>query len=77
VQGISDDCGVILEVKWEETLCTSGRMVSPVYHKTDILGLKTLLWDKCGRWASNSSCVEEIRNNLKEVVSEFIELFST
>jgi hypothetical protein len=47
----------------------------PVYQKTDVLGLKTLLWDKCGRWASNGSCVEEIWNNLKEVVSECIESF--
>jgi hypothetical protein len=46
-----------------------------VYHKTDILGLQTLLRDKFGIWASNGSYVEEIWNNFKEIESESIESF--
>jgi len=46
-----------------------------VYHKTDVSGLQNLLWDKFGIWASNGNCVEEIRNNFKEIVSKSIERF--
>jgi len=46
-----------------------------VYHKTDVLGLRSLLRDKFGKWVSNSSYVEEIWKNLKEIVSECIERF--
>ena len=76
VQGINDNYGVILEVEWKETFCVRQveRLV-PVYHKTDVLGLQTLLRDKFGIWASNGSCVEEIWNNFKEIVSECIERF--
>jgi len=44
-------------------------------HKTDVLGLQTLLRDKFGIWASNGSCVQEIWNNFKEIVSECSEHF--
>jgi hypothetical protein len=46
-----------------------------VYHKTDVLGLQTLLQDKFGKWASNGSCVEEIWKNFEVIVSECIEGF--
>ena len=46
-----------------------------MYHKTDVLGLQTFLQDKFAIWTSNGSCVEEIRNNFKEVVYESIERF--
>jgi hypothetical protein len=46
-----------------------------VYHKTDGLGLQTLLQDKFGIWASNGSCVEEIWKNFEAIVSECIESF--
>jgi hypothetical protein len=76
VEGISDHCGVILEVEWEENFCVPHieRLVS-VYHKTDVSGLQTLLRGKFGIWASNGSCVEGIWNNFKEIVSESIESF--
>jgi hypothetical protein len=50
-------------------------MLVPVYHKADILGLQTLLWDKFGIWASNGICMEAIWNNFKETVSESIKCF--
>jgi len=46
-----------------------------MYHKTNVLGLQTLLRDKLGIWASNGISVEEIWNNFKEIVSESIERF--
>jgi hypothetical protein len=46
-----------------------------MYHKTDVLGLKTHLRDKFGIWASNGSSVEEIWYNFKDIVSESIERF--
>ena len=53
-------------------LCTSERLV-PVYHKTDVLGLQTVLRDKFAVWASNGNCVEKIWKNFKEIVYESIE----
>ena len=44
-----------------------------VYHKIDVSGLQTLLWDKFEISANNGNSVEEIWNNFKEVVSESIE----
>jgi hypothetical protein len=74
--GISDHYGVILEVVWEESGCVPQvERVVPVYNKTDVLGLQTFLRDKFAVWASNGSCVEEIWNNFKNIVYEFIELF--
>ena len=76
VQGISDHYRVILEAEWEESCCVPQveRLV-PVYHKTEVLGLKTFLWDKFAVWASNGKCVEEIWKNFKEIVYEGIEHF--
>ena len=74
VQGISDHYGVIREVEWEENCCVPQvEKLLPVYHKTDVLGIQTLLRDKFGIWASNGSCVEETWNNFKEIVSKCIE----
>jgi hypothetical protein len=74
VLGISDHHAVILEVEWEESCCVSQvEKLVPVYHKTDVLGLQTLLRDKFGTWASNGTSVEKIWNNFKEIVSESIE----
>jgi hypothetical protein len=39
-----------------------------VYHKIDVSGLQTLLWDKFEISANNGNSVEEIWNNFKEVV---------
>jgi hypothetical protein len=74
--GISDHYRVTLEVDWEENCCVPHveRLV-PVYRKTDVLGLQSLLWDKFGIWTSNGSSVEEIWKNFKEIVSESIECF--
>jgi DNA-directed RNA polymerase alpha subunit len=46
-----------------------------VYNKTDVLGLQNFLHDKFAVWASNSSCVEEIWNNFKNILYECIEHF--
>jgi hypothetical protein len=76
VQGISDQCGVLLVVEWEEKCFEpqTDRLV-PVYHKTNSLGLQTFLRDKFAKWASNGSCVEEILTNFKGIVFESIERF--
>jgi len=47
----------------------------PVYHKTDVLVFQTFLRDKFARWAGNGSCVEQIRENFKEMIFERIERF--
>jgi hypothetical protein len=76
VQGISDHYGIRLEVEWDGISCEPQvERVVPVYNKTDVLGLKTFLRNKFAVWASNSSCVEEIWNNFKNIVHESIERF--
>ena len=78
VHGINYHHWVIQEIEWEESCCVP--QVEPlalVYHKTDILGLKTLLLDKLGLRASNGSSVKEIWNNSKEIKSTNFEIFST
>jgi hypothetical protein len=56
VQGISDHCGVLLEVECEENYCRP-RLVQ-VYHKANVLGLQTFLLDKLTIWASSGRCVD-------------------
>jgi hypothetical protein len=50
-------------------------MTVTVYHKTDILGLKTCLPDKFTLWAGNGSCIEEILKSYKDIVFDHIERF--
>jgi hypothetical protein len=58
VQGISDHCGVLLAVEWQENCCEPQvERPVPVYHKTNILGLQTFLRDKFAIWAGNGRCV--------------------
>ena len=47
----------------------------PAYHKTDVIGLQTFLWDKLTTWANNSSCVEDIWNKFKDIIFEGVERF--
>jgi len=63
VQGISDHCGVLLEVEWEG-ICGEPQIERfvPVYRQTNVLGLQTFLRNKFDSWASNCSCIEEIWN---------------
>ena len=69
VQGISDHYGVMLEVKWEESGCEPQiERVVPVYNKTDVLGIQTFLRDKFAVRTNNGNCVEEIRNNFRNIV---------
>ena len=76
VHGISDHCGVLLEVDWivkgpapyEKHLIT-------MYHKANVLGLQNFLQDKLPTWANNGSCMEDIWKNLKEIVFEGIKRF--
>jgi hypothetical protein len=43
VQVISDHCGVLLEVEWEENCCEPQvERLFPVYHKTNVVGLQIL-----------------------------------
>jgi hypothetical protein len=71
VQGISDHCGVMLEVEWVESgWKTQVERVVPVYNKTDVLGLQTFLHNKFTVWASNGICVEEIWDNFKNILYE-------
>jgi len=61
------------EVELEESGCEPQvERVVQVKNKTDILCLQTFLRDKFAVWASRGSCVEEMWNNLKNIVYEFI-----
>ena len=51
------------------------RKIVPMYNKTDVFGLQIFLRDKLPVWASNSSSVEEIWNNYKNIVNESLEHF--
>ena len=76
IHGISDHYGVLLEMKWEENgFMTLEKGSVPAYHKTNVVGLQSFLWDKLPIWASNGSCVEDIWNNFKGIVFEGIERF--
>jgi len=69
VQGISDHCGVLLDVEWvEKGFVTREKRLVPAYHKTNVLGLQKFLPDKLPTWANNGSCVEGIWKNVKGVV---------
>jgi len=76
VQGISDLCGVLLEVEWGEN-CREHQVerLVPVYHKTKVTGLQSFLRGKFVSWASNGSYVEEIWKSFKEKVFESIDRF--
>jgi hypothetical protein len=65
-QGISDYCGVLLEVEWEEYYCRSQvDTLGPVYNKANVLGLHTFLLDKFAICESRRRCVEEVWSNFK------------
>ena len=76
VQGISDHCGMLLEVEWSG--CRDGaeeERTVPMYHKTNVIGLQKFLWEKFPMWANNGSSVKDIWNNFKSIVMEGIEVF--
>ena len=76
VQGISDHCGVLLEVDWvEKGLETHEKRLIPIYHKTNVLGLQNFLLDQLTTWANSGSCVEDIWIKFKDIVFEGIERF--
>ena len=76
VQGISDHCGVLLEVDCvEKGLETHEKRLIPIYHKTNVLGLQNFLRDKLPTWANSGSCVEDIWKKFKDIVFEGIEPF--
>jgi hypothetical protein len=60
VHGISDQCWVLLEVRWDE-ICHAPRVerLVSVYHKSDV-GLETFVRDEFAGWTGNCSCVKEI-----------------
>ena len=75
VQGISDHCGILIQVEWEgDCYKPQVERIVPMYNKTDILGLHTFR-DKFPVWASNGSSVEQIWNNYKNIVYESIDRF--
>jgi hypothetical protein len=43
--------------------------------KTNVVGLQNFLRDKLPIWGNNSSCVEDIWNNFKDIAFEGIERF--
>jgi hypothetical protein len=56
VQGISDHCGVLLDVKWaEKGFVTREKRLVPAYHKTNVLGLQEFLRDILPKWTNNGS----------------------
>jgi len=74
--GISDHKGVILEVEWSEDRRDGNAVISvPIFHKTNRLGLQTLLRNRYKQWASTSSGVEEIWSNFKEIIWEGIKRY--
>ena len=76
VQGISDHCGVLLEVEWgEKCREPQAERLVPVYHKTNVSRLHSFLRNKFPSWASNGSCVEDIRKRFKKIVFESIDRF--
>jgi hypothetical protein len=76
VREISDHHGVILEVDWEGSFFEPQlEREIPVYNKTDALGLQTFLRDRFADWASNSSSIEQIWNNFKNIVHKSVECF--
>jgi len=74
--GISDHCGVLLEVKWGEN-CREHQVeiIIPFYHKPNVPGLQSFLRGKFESCASNGSCVQEIWKSFKELVFESIDCF--
>ena len=76
VQGISDHCGILIEVEGIGSNVAPQQIRSvPAYHKTDVIGLQTFLWDKLATWANNGSCVEDIWNKFKDIIYEGVERF--
>jgi len=76
VQGISDHCGVLLDVECaEKAFVTQEKRLVPAYHKTNVLGLQQFPRDKLPTCENNGSCVEEVWKNFKNIVSEGIENF--
>jgi len=76
VQGISNHCGVLLDVEWaEKGFVTEEKRLVAAYHKTNVLGLQQFLRGKLPTWANNGSCVEDKQKNLKDIVFEGIECF--
>jgi len=78
VNGISDHCGVLLEVEWEEN-CGEPHVerLDLMYRQTNVLGLQNFIRDKLATLVSNCSCAEEIWNNFKEIVFESVKCFVT
>jgi hypothetical protein len=69
VQGISDHCGVLLEVEWMENGCvTQGKRLVPAYQETYVVGLQNVLRDKLPIWPSSDSSVEDIWKNCKDII---------
>jgi hypothetical protein len=63
-------------MKWEGNgFGTHEKRSVPTYHKTNVEGLQNFLRDKLQIWANNGSCVEDIWDNFKDIVSEGIERF--
>ena len=76
VQGISDHCGILLEVEGIGSGVEPQQKRSvPAYNKTDVIGLQTFLWDKLTTWANNGSCVEDIWNKIEDIIFEGVERF--
>jgi hypothetical protein len=74
--GISKRNGVLLEVECDE-ICWEPKVESlvPLYHKTDNLGSQTFARDEFNLWAGNGSCVEEIRENIKDIIFKAIKCY--
>jgi hypothetical protein len=51
LQGMSDHCGVLLEMEWVENgYVTQGKLLVPAYHKANVVGLQNFLRDKLPIW---------------------------
>ena len=54
VQGISDQCGALLDVEWADKFSvTQEKRLVPAYHKANVLGLQQFLRDKLPAWAED------------------------
>jgi hypothetical protein len=76
LSGISNHNGVLLEVEWD-VICREPQVerIVPLYHKTDVLGLQAFLQEKFKLWAGNGSCIVEIWNSYKDVISDSIKRY--
>jgi hypothetical protein len=76
IQGVSDHRGVLLEVEWEEKYCRPQlKILAPVYHKADVIGLQTFLRQKICKYGQAMVDMLRIYGITKNIILQCIEMF--